>query len=675
MTKEVRAKIKAIFIIFVIIFMLVIARLAYINIVKGDALRLVVKEQKLYSQDLNAERGSIYDRNGMPLAYSRVQYDVQIDLRDFSTKSFLISKNMDLEKNIYLEKVAEDLALLFELPVEEVVLEILKAKEAQSVSYKIALTTDTEKINYINQQGYEYGIWRDAKDFRSYPNSGLAADVVGQTRLSDTGKELIGVYGIERLFEEELKGVNGYYQTEKDLRNRELLYKEDDFRTEPINGYDVYLTIDGYIQNTVEQVLAKHFEIHKPKAIHAIVMNVKNGEVYAMGSYPTFNPATGEMLGVTDEYVESLSLQEQSDLKVSLWKNDIVESQYELGSTMKLITTAMALDSSIATPDRLFDEGNVIEVTGVPIHCWYYPHEHGIQTLTQAVAHSCNPVFVRLGLEMGADLFFDYYEAFGLNTVTGIDLPNEADGSSFDRETIRPVELATSTFGHGIAQTPLQQLTAIAAVINDGYLLEPHVVKSIETEFGETIYQAERTVIRQPISVITSQQMREIMEYTYQDYLSNGKDIAVDGVRLGVKTGTSEKIVNGEYSGDAAIASLVMVAPINDPEIAIYIIVDEPQDEIYGSIVAAPIAREIMEQIVDYLGFDRQYETDTVLSIVPDLVGLSLEEAQDLLETADLTYRITSKTSYTEESIIDKQFPAAGTERPLKSSVLLEIND
>lgn len=675
MTNEARRLIKFIFIAFVIIFSIVIIRLGYINIVQGEALRLIVKEQKLYAQNLNAERGSIYDRNGMPLAYSREQYSVEIDLRDFYTRDELISKGIDPNENVYLEAVARDLAILFSMPEEEFLEKVILAKEDNKTSVKVVKTTDRDKIEYIKNQPYEYGIWRDSKDYRSYPNTGLAADVVGQTMIKGSGAELVGVYGIEIMMEDQLKGVDGYYQTEKDLNNNELLYKENDFRIEPTHGYDVYLTIDGYIQNTVEQVIEKYYDIHDPKAIHTIVMNVKNGEVYSMASYPTFDPSTGAMIGYPEERLEGLSLEEQSAVKIGLWKNDLVESVYELGSTMKLVTTAIALDTSIATPDRVFDEGNIIYVTGEDIKCWYYPKSHGLETLTEAVANSCNPVFVKLGMELGSERFFDYYEAFGLDSKTGIDLPNEQDGLTFSRDTVRPIELATMTFGHGVAQTPIQLLTAIAAVVNDGYLLEPHVVKRVETSGGNLVYEAERTVRRQPISEITSQQMREIMEYTYQDYMINGKDVEVDGIRIGVKTGTSEKIVNSEYSGDAAIASLVMVAPIDDPEIAIFVIVDEPQDEIYGSIVAAPIAKDIMESIADYMGFDRKYDTDSVLAIIPDLSGLVLKEAIEKLDSMDLTYRITSQTGYTDDSIIDNQFPAPGTERPLKSSVLLEIND
>lgn len=467
-------------------------------------------------------------------------------------------------------------------------------------------------------------------------------------------------------------GRDGWVETQSDSGDRELVYAE---RTEvpPEDGSDVYLTIDAVIQHYVEQALEAAFMEYQPKAAHAMIMDVNTGEILAMGSYPTFNPVDMSLVGMPEERMEGLTLEEQSTLVLSVWNNDMVQSVYELGSTLKLMTAAIALEESVATPDTVFNEGNNIQVADRNIKCWKYPQSHGIETLTEAVGNSCNPVFVRLGQMIGKDRFYEYYTNFGLKEPTGIDLPAEAYPLTFPYERVGETELATMTFGHGVSQTPIQVATAVSAIVNGGYLLEPHIVKRIVAEDGEVLYEAEREVKRQVISEITSQQMRTIMEYVVTD--ASGSAVQIPGYRIGGKTGTSEKVVNGEYSGDKAIASFVAVAPIDDPQILVYVVVDEPQDEIYGSKVAGPLTRNILVDTLDYLEIEKDMNVGIEYYEVPDVIGMNLELARETITQAGMEVKVVTDKTYTDMDLVINQYPKGGSLRPVGSLILLEINE
>ncbi len=646
MSKAFRARMMAIFLLATGIFAILIYRVAYINMKYGEELRNKVIKQKTYTAVIPYERGRILDRNGDVLVYNLDEYKISIP------------KGSELKP----EELA-DLCLALGLNLEDV-----KAKLNPNKTVVLTDSASKDQKNRISKNYYAK-IWIDKLEKRYYPNESLAADVLGKTRF-EKGK-LRGIYGIEKFYNDSMTGKDGSVMTDIDKKKRELLYS-DRQEVDVQNGYDVYTTIDPVVQFYIEEAIKNAYEKNKAKAVHAFILEVNTGDVLGMASYPNFNPASNELYGIDEEYFNSLEKKKQSELISNIWKNDIVSSTYELGSTLKLITAAIALEENVAAPNTKYNECNSIKVGGRVIRCWYHPNSHGEETLTEAVENSCNPVFVKIGQQIGKKRFYDYYVKFGLNEQTGIDLPSEAMPVTFTYDEIHQTELATMTYGHGIAQTPIQVANAIAAIVNGGYLLEPHMVKKVVDGDGNEVYKAERTVKRQVISEITSQQMRKIMESVVEN--GSGKESKIQGYRIGAKTGTADKVIDGKYS-DQVIASFVAVAPINNPKILLYIVVDEPQKEIYGSKVAAPIAKDILVNALDYLDIEKTDLEKVELREIPNLVGMTIEEVEKRLKRTDFKFKIVSTDTYTKKNMIKKQYPNPGSMKDKSSMILLEIED
>lgn len=653
MNRTLRVKITLLFIIFVLGFAGVIVRLAYINVVDGDRLRAEVENQKRFEIKLPYERGLILDVNGDKLAYSITEYQITI---------VKIGEMTDKEFNV----LVDHLSGVLEMSREDV---LIKINGDENIL--VTKTASREQRKQIDPL-YNNFLWIDPLIKRYYPNGTLAADLLGRSRIDDETLRIIGTYGIEKQFDDILMGTDGSLSTQSDKRKRELVYNDRRENAE-VNGQNIHLTIDSVVQLYVEQALETAFIKHRPKAAHALVMNVNTGEILAMASYPTFYPGSNDIFGISEADLNALSFDDKWTKIFETWRNDMAQSTYELGSTLKLITAAIALEESVATPETVFDEGNNIDVADRNIKCWKFPESHGIQTLTQAVENSCNPVFVKLGQMIGKDVFYDYYVDFGLSERTNVGLYDEAYPITFERKNVHETELATMTFGHGVSQTPIQVAAALSAVINGGYLLEPHIVKKITNPDGSIYYEAKRTVKRQVISEITSIQMRQIMESVVVN--GSGSSVQIDGYRIGGKTGTSEKAINGVYSKDKAIASFVAVAPIQDPEILVYVVIDEPSDSIFGSKVAGPITRDILIDTLEYLNFEKDFGIVANDILVPDLVGLTLLEADELLEQTGFKRTVVTDESYHDESVINDQYPKAGSLRSYETTILLEIDE
>jgi len=653
MDKNQRRKIAFIFSIFILGFSVVIFRLAYINVVKGEEFRDLIEADKYYEKVLKYERGEILDRTGVKLAFSVIEYKITIhDYKEMPVETF--------------DKVVFHLADILDMTYDEIV---EKGGQKHLVVTKSASESQRKRIDVA----FNPYLWIDEFISRNYPNEQLAADVIGRVAYDEEKEILNGEYGVERSYNESLKGTDGIVMTQSDNRHRELVYN-DRVEVPAIDGDNIYLTIDAVIQHYVEQALEAAFIEHDPLAAHALVMDVNTGEILAMGSYPSFKPNSMDLVGMPEERMEGLSSYDTNMAKFGVWKNDLVESTYELGSTIKLVTAAIALEENVATPNTVFNEGNNIQVADWNIKAWYYPQTRGEETLTEAVGNSSNPVFVKLGQMIGKDAFYDYYVDFGLDKPTGIDLPGESYPVTNTYDEINQVELATMTFGHGVAQTPIQVASALSAIVNGGFLLEPHIVKRIEDQDGLIEYQAERTVVRQVVSEITSQQMRDIMEYVVDD--ASGSAVKIPGYRIGGKTGTSEKPdENGGYSEDKAIASFVAVAPINNPEILVYVVVDEPKDEIFGSKVAGPITKNILIDTLDYLEIARDDSKLEDTMIVPDFIGMTLEDTMEMAEDLGFEVNVVSDASYDDSVLIINQYPKGGSERTRGSVILLEINN
>lgn len=652
MNKNIRGRLLFVLVIFIAMFSVVIFKLACINIFDSKALKEQVIYEKTLERDIIAERGMILDRNGSKLVFSMNKYKISIDTK-------LMTDEVET-----IKKIAAALLM------KEEDIKVILDSSNKSVK-KIVDIYDKDLVDKLRLE-YVKGIQIDEIKYRHYPNDELAAQVLGFTRVKNNEGDVEG-YGIEIKYNDDLTGKNGKLETEKDQWNNELVYS-DRFETEAVNGNNIVLTIDKVMQFYLENAIKTGYELNNPVATHAILMDVNTGDVLAMGSYPTFNPnELGVIQDMTEEDIKNITLQEQSDLLTLRWKNHMVQDTYELGSTLKLVTTAIALEENFFTPDSVFNIGNKIRVADRNIKCWYYPRSHGPETLTQAVENSCNPVFVQIGQAIGKDIFYDYFEAFGLTEKTGIQLPHEVNPIVYTREETNEVELATMTFGQGIANTPIQVITAISAIVNGGYLLEPHLIKQIEDEDGNIIEETKRTVRRQVISEATSIQMREIMRSVVEN--GSGKAVYIEGIPIGAKTGTSEKPFQGGYSEDKLIASFIAVAPIVDPQIALYVFIDEPENGEHGGTIAGPIAREILENILPYMGLEKSFDSVNDLVNIPNLVGMTYGEGKKILTKLGFNYMTTPANFEDESKIIINQYPKAGTLVKINEPINMLIND
>jgi stage V sporulation protein D (sporulation-specific penicillin-binding protein) len=644
-------RIVLVFLFIILIFLVFVGRLIYIQVVHGDNLRLVVEKQKKYERTIHAERGFIFDRNGQTLAYTDSRYKITLNRKSLSNQE--------------VEAILKDVSII--LPFTELELQAMML-ETEDSTVVIDYVEDETAANKLIRLGYNE-LWVDQEFIRRYPNDGLAAHILGFTRPTKDPLVIAGEYGVERYYNELLTGYDGLFRTETDRKNNQLVYSSP-VEIPKQDGYDLHLTLDSVIQHHLEKALENGFNKEGAIAAHGIVMDVNTGEILGLASYPTFNPNDKSLIGYDQGVLDAMDTATLSNTLFLTWKNRIVEDSYELGSTIKLITTALALENNIFTPDSKFNEGSKILVGGKTIRSWYYPENKGVMTLTEAVAISCNVVFVRVGQALGIDILYDGFRSFGLFDKTGIELGGEASGQRTDYENAGPTEIATMTFGHGVAFSPLQVATAITSLVNGGELIKPQIVKKITAEDGSIVQEAEKTVVRKVVSEITSQQIKDMMENVVDS--GGAAALKTPGLRVGAKTGTAEKLINGDYQGDKVLSSVVAVAPINNPEILIYIILDEPEN-IYGSQSAAPVAKEVLDAVADYLEFPRSMEGLGEIVMVPDLVGLTVEEGIEILNEMGLKYKINDQTDGMEKMMIINQYPKAGTERNIETKVLLEV--
>lgn len=645
-----------VYFLIMLIFLIFVARLVYIQVVHGEDLRLAVNKQKKYERTIYAERGLIFDRNGQTLAYTDSRYKITLNKKNLT----------DTQVKDILKDIVDNKILPYSLEELEAIVDKAKGNSAF-----ITYVEDEELANKLIRLAYRE-LWVDQEFIRRYPNDSLAAQVLGFTKPTDNPLVIRGEYGIERYFDETLTGFDGLYRTETDRKNNELVYS-DPVELPKQDGYNVHLTLDSVIQHHLEKALVKGFEKENALAVHGIVMDVNTGEILGMASYPTFNPNDEySLIGYEPEVLEAMDAVTYSNTLYAAWRNRLITDAYDLGSTIKLITTALALENNVFTPDSKFNEGSSIKVADRTIESWYHPENKGVMTLSEALAISCNVVFVRVGQALGIDILYEGFESFGLFDKTGIELGGEVSGIRTSYEDAGPTELATMTFGHGVTFNQLQVATAIASLVNGGELLKPQIVKRITAEDGSIIEERQKTVVRKVVSDITSQQIKDMMENVVES--GGAGPLKTPGLRVGAKTGTADKLINNAYDSGKVMSSTVAVAPINNPEVLIYVVVDEP-DNNYGSQSAAPIVKDVLDAVSDYLEFPRNLQGHEKLVMVPDLLGLSLEEGIEVLEELGLKHELEVELESMEGKVIINQYPKAGTERNIGAKILLEVID
>ena len=645
-------------VIFFLLFLMVAINFFHISVTENEKYQAMANDQHFGSILISAHRGSIYDSKGTPLAKSASVYKVFLDPRQFKKELKSLQESIDkrnakkLDGN-YTPEYDEDGNEKNPLPESA---EAFRTEAISFLSEKLGITP--EKVTNAMEANNQYSILQDqvekpvadeVLDFfsryelislnveedtkRYYPHNELAASVIGFT---SSGGE--GMYGVEAYYDDYLAGVDGRTISAKDSNGNELPYRYSKTYSAK-NGDDVYLTIDADIQYCLEEnleELVSQFEV-KNRAC-AILMNAKTGAIYGMATNPSFD------LNDPYEVADPLAQQRISALtgdeatkaianaREAQWKNKCITEIYEPGSVFKVITSSAAIEENLINleSDTFYCSGSVAVPGAAPIHCHDW-NGHGTQTFQQALTNSCNPAFMEIGERLGIEKFCYYYDAFGLKERTGIDLPAEGIGIGFEPEDMSQVDLLVSAFGQGDTLTPIEMITSYCAAINGGYLLEPYVVEKVIDEDGNIVLKNERTVRRQVISEDTSKKVRTALGKVVSE--SSGGNVKIKGYAIGGKSGTSERL---SLDPDEYGASYVCFTPVEDPEIVLLVLADMPNSDIgyYGSVVAVPTARHILEDVLPYLGYYPEYTEEELADLdikIPLLEG-SISDAKSTLD-------------------------------------------
>ena len=624
------------------LFLGLIFRIGYLQLIKGEWLSTKASEQQTREIPIESKRGTIYDTNMKELAVSVTKYTVwckPVEVKDAQKTSQKLSKMLDEEYDDIYEKVnKKNVALV-----------------------KVKRWIDDNTADEITKAGLS-GIWVAEDNQRYYPYGNFASYVLGHTSADSTG-----VAGIELRYNNILKGTAGKLIVSTDAAGKEIPQGSEQYY-EPTTGNGLVLTIDEVIQHYCEKAAQRGYEENNASKVTIIAMDPKTGDIKAMVKKPDYNPNTPTK-PIYPAYQELLDECKKDEEKIkvysTMWRNTAISDTYEPGSTFKLITSAAGLEEGVVKQSDKFTCSGSVMVEGQKIKCWRSYRPHGLETFKQGVQNSCNPVFVEVGRRLGVSTMYDYIDGFGLSKKTGIDLPGEAGSIMYNEKKVGPVELATISFGQSISVTPIQLITAVSSIVNDGNRMEPRLVKAYTDNKGNITKELEPVKIKQVISKETSTQMREIMESVVTD--GGGKIAYLPGYRLGAKTGTAQKVINGSYAPGHYVCSFIGMAPANNPKIVVLAIVDEPMGVMqFGSTTAGPIIKEVMSNTLKYLGVEPQYteeeKTENIKNKVnvPDIRGLSIEDATKVLEEAKLEANIDNGMDIKEGTIVKDIFPKPG---------------
>lgn len=602
--KGIHKKIKIVLLGIIFCFILIILKVFFVEVIEYNKLNKLANNLWNRNLVIGANRGRILTNDGITIADNLTTVSLMVVPNQIKNKEDTIKKISEI-LNVSEDKISEHVN-------KKSSVEIIHP-EGRQLSYETA-----DKINKLNLEGVY--LLKEGK--RYYPYNTLLSHSLGFVGIDNQG-----LSGIELTYDKYLTGASGAIKYYSDAKGNKL--NLSNVYTEPQNGMDVYLTIDFDIQSAVERELNNVMDKYNADGAWAIVMNSNNGEILALSSKPDFNPNKYKEYSV-----------EELNRNLAIW------STYEPGSTFKIITLAASIEERTVDlfNDTFTDTGSV-NVDGARIRCWK-KGGHGTQTYLQVVQNSCNPGFVSLGNKLGKERLFSYINKFGFGEKTGIDLNGEGSGILFSLSKVGPVELATTAFGQGISVTAIQQITAVSAAINGGYLYKPYVVKRIVDPMSkEIILENKATLVRKTISSETSKNVRMALE-TVVAY-GTGRNAYIEGYRVGGKTGTAQKVSNGRYLSGNYIVSFIGFLPADNPQAVVYVAVDNPKGITqYGGTVSAPIAKSIMKDIIDKFKLERSEDTlpktyqwyDTKYYTVPNVVGMDINEAKKLLKNFTLEY-------------------------------------
>lgn len=615
-------------------------RLAYIMVVKSDFYQRKAAAQQLYDTQIAAARGNIYDRNKKLLATSATVWTLYAMPNNFTNSKLKPEKLQSVK-----EEIADNVSKILSIEKEEV-LEKLNKKTSYVVLQKKIEQDKAEAIREFiskSENGLSQYLGLDEGNKRYYTDNNLASVVLGFV-----GDDNQGLGGLELQYDNELTGVPGRVVAAKKANGIDMPFSYENV-VEAKPGNSLVLTIDSYIQSVCEKYVSQAIiDNNVTERAAAICMNVNTGAILAMAIKGDFNLNDPFALSESDQaIVDKLEGEERTkkvaELRNRQWRNKAVSDVYDPGSVFKVITASAAIEENVTDNTKTYFCPGYIVVGGNRYHC-HLLSGHGTENLTQAMQNSCNPVFITFGQLLGVEKFSKYFEAFGLTEKTGIDLPGESNPIYYKAKDMGITELASASFGQTFNITPIQLVTAISAAVNGGKLMQPYLASEILDENQKTVKKTEPVVKRQAISEDTSAQIRYLMEKVIES--GGGKNAYLPGYRIGGKTGTSQKMVKINETGQKNfyIASFCGVAPIDKPEIALLLLFDEPHGAAYyGSAVAAPVCTEIMSEVLPYLGYEPAYSSDdlkTMAVSVPNVVGKTVAEAKEVLSNKELEYKI-----------------------------------
>ena len=645
----------------VVMFVLLFFRLFDLQITRHEELQGKAVNQQTRRTVVTANRGTIYDAGGNILAISSSAETIILSPLEIDNAVNDTEDPVSWTKESLAAGLAEILgkdasAIRKRMDNVKSQYEVIQLRADEDTAAKVRSYVDENKIA---------GVHLVADTKRYYPYGSLAAQVIGFV-----GDENTGLYGLEAYYEKELEGQSGLVISSKDQAENDMLYTYEQYFAAK-NGSDLTLTLDTTIQYYLEKGIESMVDkFSAANGASGIVMDAKTGGILAMASYPNYD--LNDFLTVSDQTLQERIERGEStvaDMQLLQWRNKALNDTYEPGSTFKILTLSAALEEGVVDKTTTVNCGGSVSISGYTIHC-SNKNGHGLQTLVQSVGNSCNPAFINYGLRIGNEKFYEYMRSFGLMNTTGIDLGGEAVGVFAADSSFTQLDLACYAFGQNFTVTPLALIAAQAACVNGGYLHTPYLVERITDSDGNVTYRHDDTPVRQVISEQTSATVRECLEYVVAS--GTGKNGQVAGYHIGGKTGTADKGQTGDV-----VVSFLCFAPADDPQVIMLITMDTPSRAtgtyVSGGNMVAPTASTVMAEILPYLGVEPSYSAEELLGMdttVPNVIGMSVEEAKTKLKDRALSYKIVGDG----ETITD-QTPAGGAIIPGKSSVILYVGE
>lgn len=619
---HIRKRVFALLIMLAFLFSLLTLRITYLTTARSSELTQRGISQWTREGTVYARRGSILDTNGQTLVISATAYIVSADPRkvsDISLFTQTVCPILDLSEESVSQKLSDrtkaSVILKRQVPREKAdELRSLQASADDAVARQLGALLFDEDVR------------------RAYPRGAFLTQTLGLTNVDSVGQS-----GLELQYESLLRGTAGVSLRSVDGKSQPI-YDSGNLYIEPQDGNSLKLTIDATIQDICEKAMRECYDVNKAQAVHLIAMDPYTGAILAMCSKPDYDPNDPP--------------RDQADALTQLMRIRLISDAYEPGSTFKILTAAAALDAGVTTPEDGFYCSAKITVDGDTIRCWGSPHKD--ETMAEALQNSCNPVFVELALRLGTERMYQYLHAFGLGNKTNVDLQGEGSGILIPVQSVKNVDLARIGFGQSVAVTPIQMITAACAVINGGRLMQPYLLKEAIAPDGTVLYRTQPKVVSTPISEETSATMRELLEMVVSE--GGAKNAAIEGYRIGGKTGTAQVYKDGRIVRDVHIGSFLGFAPADDPRIALLVIVDEADVPVdYGGTTAAPFARQILADVLPYLGCKPSSEDGREEIAVEDVVGLPLWQARKVI--ADQGFHVLDDGA---GDTVTAQMPSAG---------------